>query len=101
MRLLPPLLRNSKTRLLRSNPHGGHVAPSPHTGEATMAETLYARLKALATVGIMIRRATHFEEQRNEYGEKCIWVIDRGGNRQAGRAYRTKEEALQAAEAYR
>jgi hypothetical protein len=64
-----------------------------------MAESIYRREKALREHGITIRRASHFEEQRNEYGEKLTWVVDRGGQRQAHLAYRTKEEALQAAEA--
>jgi hypothetical protein len=64
-----------------------------------MSSTLYTRIQVLAAAGITVRRANHFEEQRTEYGDKLIWVLDRGGNRQATRAYRTKEEAMQAAEA--
>lgn len=63
-----------------------------------MAESIYKREQALKVQGITIRRATHFEEQRNEYGDKLQWVVDRGGNRQATIAYKTKEEALLAAE---
>jgi hypothetical protein len=64
-----------------------------------MQETLHTRIKVLAAAGITIRRANHFEEQRNEYGDKLVWVLDRGGNRQATLAYQTKKDALQAAEA--
>lgn len=64
-----------------------------------MAESLYARTQKLAARGITIRRANHFEEQRSPYGDKLCWVIDRGGQRQATVAYRSKMAALDAAEA--
>jgi hypothetical protein len=57
------------------------------------------REKALKAKGITVRRANHFEQTINEYGEKLIWVIDRG-EFQALKAYRTKEDALKAAEQY-
>lgn len=65
-----------------------------------MVESLYKREQALTALGITIRRANHFEETRNEYGDKLIWVVDLGGNRQATSAYKTKMEALVAAEMY-
>ena len=60
----------------------------------------YTREKALQAQGITVRRANHFEQKTNEYGEKLRWVVDLGGNRQARLAYRTKALALAAAEAY-
>lgn len=65
-----------------------------------MDTTAYKREQALATHGILVRRANHFEAMTNEYGDKLRWVIDLGGERQALHAYRTKKEAIAAAEAY-
>ena len=59
--------------------------------------TLYKREQALKAQGLTVRRANHFEHTINEYGEKLAWVIDRGAF-QALRAYRTKVEAMEAAE---
>ena len=42
----------------------------------------------------------HAEQTLNEYGERLVWVIDLGGQQQARKAFRTKAEALAAAEAY-
>ena len=61
---------------------------------------MYTRLQALEAQGIHIRRANHAEQTLNEYGEKLLWVIDLGGQRQARKAFRTKAEAVEAAEAY-
>ena len=58
------------------------------------------REQTLKAQGITVRRAGHFERRTNEYGEKLRWVVDRGGSRQALIAYRTKEDALVAAEQY-
>jgi hypothetical protein len=63
-----------------------------------MAST-YAREKALKERGVTIRRANHFEQTTNEYGDKLIWVIDRG-EFQALRVFKTKGEAIAAAEQY-
>jgi hypothetical protein len=60
---------------------------------------IYKRLQALEAQGLTIRRANHFEQRINEYGEKLIWVINRG-EQQALKAYRTKRETIQAAEEY-
>lgn len=65
-----------------------------------MEQTLYLREKRLTEHGIAVRRAHHFEEQRNEYGDKLLWVIDFGDHRQARTAYRTRKHALEAAETY-
>ena len=65
-----------------------------------MPASLYRRIAALKAHGIEIRRANHFEQTVNEYGEKLTWVIDGGAHRQALRAFRTKAEAVAAAEAY-
>lgn len=64
-----------------------------------MEDSLYMREKTLAQHGLAVRRANHFEQQINEYGEKLRWVVDRG-ERQALTAYRTKIEAIEAAERY-
>ena len=63
-------------------------------------ESLYKREQALQAKGITVRQAKRFERTVNEYGEKLTWVVDLGGHRQARTVYRTKEEALKAAEAY-
>lgn len=66
-----------------------------------MADTsTYRQEQTLAESGISVCRANRFEEARNAYGEKLIWVVDLDGNRQARTPYRTKQEALQAAETY-
>lgn len=62
--------------------------------------TLYKRLQRLGAAGMIIRRANHFEQKTNEYGEKLTWVISRGGVVQALLAYKTKEHAITAAERY-
>src|SRR5262245_18661977 len=78
----------------RNHSTGGEARP----GESMMASQ-YMREKALRDQGITVRRANHFEQRINEYGEKLTWVIDRG-EVQALIAYRTKEDALRAAEQY-
>jgi hypothetical protein len=58
---------------------------------------MYKRLQALKSQGVTLRRANHAEQRINEYGEKLVWVIDKG-EYQALNAYRTKRDALEAAE---
>jgi hypothetical protein len=62
--------------------------------------SIYQCEKALRAQGITVRRANHCEQTINEYGEKLIWVVDRGGNRHPRIAYRTKAQALEAAARY-
>lgn len=62
-------------------------------------ESMYKREQALRARGMGVRRANHFEQQMTEYGEKLIWVIDRG-ERQALKAFATKAQAISAAELY-
>jgi len=63
-------------------------------------ETMYKRVQRLLAQGITVKRASGFEEARGSEGEKLIWVVDKGGERQATHAYPTKEAAIVAAEAY-
>ena len=61
-------------------------------------QSLYQRIKSLQARGLTVRHANHFEQTINEYGEKLNWVVDLGEGKRARRAYKTKEEALNAAE---
>jgi hypothetical protein len=63
-------------------------------------KSMYKREQALKAQGMNVRRANHAEQTVNEYGDKLTWVVDLGGQRQARQAYRTKAEALAAAEHY-
>jgi len=63
-------------------------------------ESRYRREQRLARQGLHVRRLAESAALHNEYGEKLRWVVDLGGHRQARLAYKTREDALRAAEAY-